>query len=155
VISKFDKGESIHIDDLKIYNHLSKEDIASDPLWEFAPVLVSTNHERMNITKSKASLWAKKHNTYAFKWKANVKNHINPAPSHIMPQVLESNAFFWQYFVEGASAFLTENLNGGLALVNGTPIVMESLILSSQSEYNSIKSLHCVWRSSFAIRICN
>jgi hypothetical protein len=48
--SKFDKGEKIDPQNLKIYKHLSAEDLASGPDWLFAPVLVATNQERINIT---------------------------------------------------------------------------------------------------------
>ena len=77
-MSKFDKGEKIDPEDLKIYEHLSAEDLASDPDWLFAPVLVATNEEQLNITRQKCSLWAKQHNTYVFKWKTNITKIINP-----------------------------------------------------------------------------
>jgi hypothetical protein len=44
---------------LKIYDPLTAEDFAEGPSWLFAPVLVSTNHERMNIIREKAKLGAK------------------------------------------------------------------------------------------------
>jgi hypothetical protein len=49
LVSKFDEGESIDPQDLTIYEHLSPEDFASDPDWLFAPVLVATNEEQLNI----------------------------------------------------------------------------------------------------------
>jgi hypothetical protein len=45
-----DKGEKTDPQNLKIYKHLSAEDLASGPDWLFAPVLVATNQERINIT---------------------------------------------------------------------------------------------------------
>jgi len=138
-VSKFDKGEKIDPEDLKIYEHLSAEDLASDPDWLFAPVLVATNEERLNITRQKCSLWAKQHNTYVFKWKTNITKIINPASPTLMPDIEEHNAFFWQYFVERASGFLTETINGELALVNGAPITMHSLTFSSKQEHDIIR----------------
>jgi hypothetical protein len=40
----------------KIYEHLSAEDLATDPDWLFAPVLVATKEEQLNITLQKCSL---------------------------------------------------------------------------------------------------
>jgi hypothetical protein len=61
---KFDKGESIDPQDFSIYEHFSPEDFALDPDWLFAPVLVATSEEQINITRQKCSLWAKLHKTY-------------------------------------------------------------------------------------------
>ena len=141
VITKFDKGESITEEDMKIYNPLTAEDVAEDPSWLFAPVLVSTNHERMNITREKAKLWATKHNTHVYKWKTKIKRHINPATPNKMESIMESNSFFWQYFVKGAPAFLSETINGELALVNGTPITMHSMTLANQDEHERVNKL--------------
>lgn len=140
LVSKFDKGEKIQPQDLQIYAHLSEEDLASDPDWLFAPVLVATNEERLNITRQKCSLWAKLHKTYVFKWKTKVIKTKNPASPTLMPSIENHNAFFWQYFVEGATGFLTETINGELALVNGAPISMHSLTFSSKQEHDTIKA---------------
>jgi hypothetical protein len=139
LVSKFDKGESINPQDLAIYEHLSPEDFASDPDWLFAPVLVATNEEQLNITRQKCSLWAKLHKTYVFKWKTSITRIVNPVAPTLMPNIEENNAFFWQYFVEGASGFLTETLNGELALVNGAPITMHSLTFSTKQEHDIVR----------------
>jgi hypothetical protein len=41
LVSKLDKGEKIDPQNLKIYKHLSAEDLASGPDWLFALVLLS------------------------------------------------------------------------------------------------------------------
>jgi hypothetical protein len=40
-VSKLDKGEKIDPQNLKIYKHLSADDLASGPDWLFAPELLS------------------------------------------------------------------------------------------------------------------
>jgi hypothetical protein len=139
LVSKFDKGEKIDPQNLKIYKHLSADDLASGPEWLFAPVLVATNQERINITRQKFSLWAELHKTYVFKWKANLTRIVNSASPTLMIDIEEHNAFFWQYFVQGTSGFLTETINGELALVNGAPITMDSITFSSKQEHDMIK----------------
>jgi hypothetical protein len=49
-----------------------------------------------------------------------------------MTDIEEHNAFFWQFFVQGTSGFLTETINGELALVSGASITMDSIIFSSK-----------------------
>jgi hypothetical protein len=39
-VSKLDKGEKTDLQNLKIYEHLSAEDLASGPDWLFAVVLL-------------------------------------------------------------------------------------------------------------------
>jgi hypothetical protein len=68
----------------------------------------------------------------------NITKIINPASPTLIPDIEEQNAFFWQYFVEGASGFLAETINGELALVNGAPITMHSLTFSTKQEHDMI-----------------
>jgi hypothetical protein len=64
-----------------------------------------------------------------------------------MHQINESNSFFWQYyFVEGSSAFLSETINGELALVNGSPVTIHNALASfsskaSKEEHDRIQEL--------------
>jgi hypothetical protein len=44
-----------------------------------------------------------------------------------------------QYFVQGASGFLTETINGELALVNGAPVTMHSLTFSTKQENDIVR----------------
>jgi len=102
-----------------------------DFLWRYAPVLVGTNHQRMIITRMKAMMWAREHKTFVFKWKGKIRSHVNaPVNIEAMAAKEEEHPFFWQYFVEAAECFITNNINGDLALVNGTPGTLHSLVLS-------------------------
>jgi hypothetical protein len=103
---KFDKGEKIDFQNLKIYKHPLAENLASGPDWLFAPVLVAKNQEQINITRQKCSLWAKVHKTYVFKWKANQTKIVNPASPTLLTDIEEHNVFCWQYFVQGTSGVL-------------------------------------------------
>jgi Helicase len=49
--------------------------------------------------------------------------------------------FFWDYFVPGAPAFITENLNTTLGLANGTSILCHSLSFFENMEYDLINKL--------------
>jgi hypothetical protein len=141
-VQNLSKGNPIELKDILRYKHLSRQDIENAPdEWKYAPVLVSTNHQRLNISRFKARLWAIDHNTYVFKWKTKNKQHENkPSLSH-MPLVREKHAFFWQFWVQHAPAFLSQTLNGEMALVNSAPITLHSLNFSNPKEYKRIMGL--------------
>ena len=48
MIRKLGNGETIDMKQLKRYKALSKDDMKDDK-WMFAPILVSTNRERIDI----------------------------------------------------------------------------------------------------------
>jgi hypothetical protein len=55
-----------------------------------------------------------------------------------LAQAKEENAFFWQYWVPGADAYITSNINPDIALVNGTPAKMHSLTLADDKSFENI-----------------
>ena len=142
LVKKLSSGMPIEIEDILKYDHLSKEDIEEHPdEWKYAPVLVSTNLERLNITRQKAQMWAKDHQTYVFKWRNITRHEVNRPDLHTMEKIREGNSFFWQFFVSGAPCNLSQGINGDLALVNGAPITAHSLTFSNANEFRRITEL--------------
>jgi hypothetical protein len=143
-VEKLAKGQKIQIKDILRYKPLSKDDInnaesASD--WKYAPVLVSTNRERLDITQRQSILYAKDHGTYVFKWKSNLKGWVNKPSAMELPEIQDQNALFWQYFVPGAKAYLDTNVNNDLGLVNGSAVKCHSLVFSNATQIEAIRSL--------------
>jgi 23S rRNA maturation mini-RNase III len=121
-LNKCASGEQLTMEDIAIYPHLTTEDIQTKSQdWKYAPILVATNHQRMNITQYKSKLWAKDNKTYVYKWKTRIRTMENPPLTSMVEKIEEENAFFWQYFVQNAPVNLTTTINGDLALANGTP----------------------------------
>jgi hypothetical protein len=131
LVKKLSDGNSIDLDDIKRYKPLTKEDIEQYPSdWEFAPVLVSTNRERLDIIQRQCVNYAKKNNTYVIKWRSKQSTWVNkPGPSDVA-DVERENACFWEFFVKGANGFLNFNVNGMLGLVNGASVQYHSLAFS-------------------------
>lgn len=141
-VERLSDGEPITIDDIKLYDHLSKEDVAKDPeKWKFAPVLVSTNAERLNIVRMKAQMWAKQNDTYVFKWRTRLRKEVNRPSSETLESVRDENAFYWQYFVARAPSNLGHNINGQLALVNGAPLLCHSLTFADAADFERVQAL--------------
>ena len=59
----------------------------------------------------------------------------------IMNSIIHENNFFWQYFVVNAPAFLSYNINGELALVNGAPVSLHSITFASIEEQSRVDRL--------------
>ena len=139
IVKKLSKGQSIDLEDIMKYQNLTEEDILKYPQdWKYAPTLVATNLERVNITRMKAQMFAKENSTYVLKWKCKLGKQQNTPPNQQMEQCMRKNAFFYQYWVPGAQCNLSYNVNGELALVNGAPMVTHSLSFSNQEAFNHI-----------------
>ena len=77
--------------DLLSYKTLSRKDIRDSPdEWKFAPVLVSTNAERLNISRMKAQMWAQDNKTYVFKWSCHTQGFANRPGPEKMSQLKET-----------------------------------------------------------------
>jgi hypothetical protein len=134
-------GESIKPEDIARYKILTSIDLQDDD-WKFAPILVSTNLERLNITRLQAQRFAKEHKTFVFKWHAHKHGTwINPPSPEHLDYVADNNDFFWDYFVSGAPAFITENINTDLGIANGTPVTCHSLSFETKEECSAIQQL--------------
>ena len=59
--------------DLKNYKAQSKKDMKNKK-WKFAPILVSTNRERLDITELQAVNFAKENKTYVVRWRIEYKD---------------------------------------------------------------------------------
>jgi hypothetical protein len=128
LVKKLACGRSIEIADILQYKHLSADDLRNNPQeWKYAPILVSTNKERVNLARIKAREWARDHNTHVYRWRTSYRLHLNRPPNNRMEDIIENNAFFWQFFVPGAPCHLLHNINPDLALVNGSPATLHSL----------------------------
>ena len=130
LVKKLASGLQISWRDLLPYKALDQAD-GKLKEWQFAPVLVSSNRERLEIIHHKAILFAKLHKTHVFKWKNTATKWKNKPedPSYLY----DGNAMLWQYFVCESEAFLTANVNPSLGLENGSPVICHSLVLDSST----------------------
>ena len=100
---KLSLGQPIAYDDLCKYDDITAEDIIKDPEWKYAPILVATNREKVDIDQSKLSLFANDKGTYIFRWKRPNRLWRNmPLLPHEIDEVEDADPSFWQYFVAGA-----------------------------------------------------
>ena len=108
-VKKLSTGEQINIDDdLARYKTLSKEDLSSSK-WMYAPYIVSTNMERLQIFCHQASKFAKHNNTYLYRWPLQLHSWKNRPTLDSHREEVSEHPVFWQYFVPGTHAYITNN----------------------------------------------
>ena len=119
---------------LKLYKPLSAQDFKQDCSWEFAPYLVATNRERIQISHIQARKFAKKNCTHVVRWPSICTKWKNKPPNEADEMKAKEDPAFYQYFVPGAPAFMNHNTNPHLQLVNGTQMLLHSLTPSSKEQ---------------------
>ena len=126
------------------HKQLSRYHIVNNPeKWLFAPYLVATNQERVNISYEQAKCFARVNKTYISKWRLNVKAWQNKPPDASTTQLAMKQPVFFQFFVTGAAAYLTTNINPNFTLANGSKVFLHSLSFATEAIANEIVQL-CV-----------
>ena len=92
------KGDPIDLSEhLSKYKLYSKSDIQSDSdKWQFAPFLVATNQERIQISYHQAKQFAIANNTYIYKWPVNLHKWQNRPKIRSHQQRAQKEPIFWQ-----------------------------------------------------------
>jgi hypothetical protein len=108
---------------------LSAADVASDPLWSFAPIAVLSNAERTALNLRQARSFAKHFGVAFVRWRLPLtkKSAASIGCLAKQQQLYEDEEDLWGYFVEGAPVILTENIRSARGLVNGAPGLLDSL----------------------------
>ena len=113
---------------------LTKEDVQSDPLWLEAPVCVNGNKVRTSIIRSRAEGIAHYLGVPVVRWRLRLSGAV---AEHLTAGQLESlyenDPRLWGYFIQGQTAFLSENVQPERRVSNGTEVVFDSLILGGES----------------------
>lgn len=123
------RGRRIMISSLKEnYRRLTSQD-ATDLSWIKAPILVCTNRERQTLTHTRSIQFAMATGRVVIRWKTNSYNWKQKPSLPEHQKKAQEDPCFYEYFVEGADAFLTENIQKDLKLTNATAAVYHSLVL--------------------------
>ena len=127
LIEKIYKEGSVKRDDLSRYKHLSEDDFSDpDSPWLTASIIVSTNRERYTLTHEAAVRYAAAKGKIVYRWLTNFSKWEG-APADISNSVYDDPCFY-EYFVAGASAFITDRVCAETNLVNGIPCSYHSFV---------------------------
>ena len=117
--------------DLKNYKALSKKDMKNKK-WKFAPILVSTNRERLDITELQAVNFAKENKTYVVRWRIEYKDWEEQPKN--WEKIMSEDPVFWQYWVKNAEGYILTNFNTDAKIANGTSFHCHSLVFDKSDK---------------------
>ena len=130
-IEQLGNGISVTTEMLSRYKVLSRDDM-EDKSWRYAPVLVATNRERIDIIHQQSIMFAIEHHTHVIIWPVNYTNWINRPKSDTL--AIMNDPVFWQYFVVGAEMIVSSNINTDLGIANGTMGICHSITMKEHSD---------------------
>ena len=96
----------------------------------------------VNISYYQAVRWARKHKTHVISWKMKHTDWKGAPQQEDMLMDAMNDPAFYQFFVSGAPAYTTGNINPGLNIANGSHLTLHSLILASPQQEAQLKSLN-------------
>ena len=106
--------------------YLTPEDVAADPSWATATIVVATNKQRHALLPERIEQYAKQMGVPVLEW-----IYQTPGSKDLAENEIESLAQRYPalrgYFVQGAPSFLTDNVNPSKGFANGTPATMHSV----------------------------
>ena len=113
---------------LDCYPPISPEEIASDPLWYHAPIVVAKNKIRSKINQQRIIAHAKNSGRPVLFWRNPLAGDNAKQLSEAEIQTIYSTHLaLTSYFVVGVICAITENLSQLRGIVNGAQCVMHSL----------------------------
>ena len=133
-------GVPIELDSLHIYKQYRQETLSEDSPqerqeWLEAPVIVRTNRERLTTNYIRAIQYATETGRMLIRWPSSYSNwEGKPTCENDVESTIESDAAFWEFFVESAPCYLTDTINKERGLCNGTRGKFHSLVLTSEQQ---------------------
>ena len=127
-INKAYNGENLRVLDFQKYKILSENDfLTDDSPWLTASVIVSTNREKHTLNHPICKRFATSRGVPVICWPAPYKGWAQkPSPRHLSEALKDS--CFYEYFVAGAPAAVSFNVNKAMGIVNGTQVTCHSIV---------------------------
>lgn len=118
---------------LACYPAITPNDIALDPLWKFAPIVVVNNAIRHQINAARLKEHAKQEGLPIIFWNNNLsgKNASSLSASEVF-HLYKHHPALSSYYVAGTPCFLRDNISTEKGIVNGAPCVAHSLTLDPE-----------------------
>jgi hypothetical protein len=141
LIDKMHRGEELDPDqDFCHLKLLTAEDLEPNSKFFDAPILVSSNLERMEIIELKARIFAKQNSTCVIRWQKTIKDEwVGEKPTDVEETIHDSTCC-WEYFVAGAKGHILHNFNQSKDIVNGAEVVYHSVTFANRVESDRFKA---------------
>jgi len=108
------------MDYFKQLRTLSIVDVTENLDWATAPIIVTSNRMRVAINDERSKLFAWIHGRRRFRWRIPLCD--TSLPQQTRDYLYDHNLALHGWFVEGAPAIITTNINSLLGLANGTKL---------------------------------
>ena len=119
---------------------LTADDVHNDPEWAFTPIIVTSNAERTAINFHLAKQFARSTGVPIITWYLPVFGpHVTGMSREDCSIMYAQENSLMGIFVAGADGYLTENVNPGKLLANGSPVNMHSLTFPPQTPLENIQ----------------
>ena len=113
---------------LDCYPPISPDEIASDPLWYHAPIVVANNNIRYKINQQLIIAHARNSGRPVLFWRNPLAGDNAKLLSKAeMQQLYSTHLALSSYFAVGVVCSITENLSQSRGIVNGAECVMHSI----------------------------
>ena len=134
------QGNQLTLDSFKQYDPLTAEDVNDIKTGLYkAPIIVTTNRERLNLIDQQCRRFAAVHGTHVVRFFTGYSNGKGkPLRPDQVNQALDDPCF-WQYFVRGAEGFVCVNINKSMGIVNGTRVRYCSILANTKEEQEELK----------------
>eukprot|EP00957_Ditylum_brightwellii_P192657 14669579-Ditylum_brightwellii.AAC.1 len=96
MVERLTKGMALTVDDLKQIKVLTKKDFENDITWNEAPVLVTFNRERVDLTSTCANNFAPLREVHVIIWPLEIKDWHNKPDLELYPDARKT-PFFGAY----------------------------------------------------------
>ena len=118
---------------LRALRPTSAADVAADSAWRFAPVGVLAHVERDAINHAQLEAFARAFELPLVRWRLTLVDDAFADPA-VRERLYEHEPNLWGYFVEGAPVHLLETIKSVRKLVNGSPALLDSLVVTNDAD---------------------
>ena len=118
---------------LRALRTVSGADVSRDAAWRFTPVGVLSHVERDAINHAQMRAFAKEFDLPLIRWRLELTDDAFSDPA-VREALFENELNLWGYFVEGAPVHLLETIKSVRKLVNGSPALLDSLVVTNDAD---------------------
>ena len=111
---------------VRALRRVSPADVAADSAWRFAPIGVLSHVERDTLNLAQLHSFAREFDLPVVRWRLPLVDDAFTSEA-VREELYEHEPNLWGYFVEGAPAHLLETIKSVRKLVNGSPVLLDSL----------------------------
>lgn len=128
-----------YIQNIKV---LEKSDFENDPEFLSTPIVVTSNKEKNLITTIRSKHWASIKHTSRIIWRYPLLGTLaTNAASPVHEYLYKNEPALNGCFVAGVPGYITENINPGIKISNGSQVIFRSLTLDPREDFDTISHL--------------